>query len=482
MSAHPDYEVVIGLEVHVQLRTRSKLFSTAGVSYGDPPNHHTTPVCLALPGALPVLNGEAVELAIRAGLATNCTIHPTSVFARKNYFYPDLPKGYQISQFEDPLCTEGWLEIETEAGGPKRIRITRIHMEEDAGKSLHDGSPDLSRIDLNRAGVPLVEIVSEPDLRSAQEAGVYLRKLHAILRATHVSDADMEKGQFRCDANVSLRKHGATELGTRREIKNVNSFRFVEAAIEAEVDYQADLLDSGGEVRQATIGYDADEGRLFLMRLKENADDYRYFPDPDLIPLVISQERIEAIRAELPELPDARRHRFEETHGLAAADAAKLATAGALADFFEAAVAAGAEPKSAANWLTRDVLAWLNEQDRELEGVALAPAGFAALLGLVAAGRLTAKSARGLLPELLERGGDPNALVQERGLEAVSDTGALEAMADEVLAAQPKAVASFKEGDQKAVNFLMGQVMKQSQGKADPAQVRRILIAKLEAL
>lgn len=489
MSAHPDYEAVIGLEVHVHLRTRSKLFSTAGVSYGDEPNQHTTPVCLALPGALPVLNGEAVELAIRAGIATNCTIHPTSIFARKNYFYPDLPKGYQISQFEEPLCTDGWLEIETGSGGSKRIQLTRIHMEEDAGKSLHDGRADQSRIDLNRAGVPMVEIVSEPDLRSAEEAGAYLRKLHAILRTTGVSDADMEKGQFRCDANVSLRKHGASELGTRREIKNVNSFRFVEAAIEAEIDFQADLLDSGGEVRQATVGYEAESDRLFLMRLKENADDYRYFPDPDLIPLVISQERIEAIRAKLPELPDARRHRFEETHGLAATDAAKLVGAGALADFFEASVAAGAEPKAAANWLTRDVVAWSNEQEREPEdidvegvGFALDPTGFAGLLSLVDEGRLTAKSARDLLPDLLAQGGDPERLMQERGLEAVSDSGALEALADDVLASQPKAIASFKEGDKKAVNFLMGQVMKKSQGKADPAQVRQILIAKLEAL
>ncbi len=481
MSTHPDYEVVIGIEVHVQLRTRSKLFSTAAVSYGDEPNHHTTPVCLALPGALPVLNGEAVELAIRAGLATHCTIQASSVFARKNYFYPDLPKGYQISQFEHPLCTEGWLEIEPEDGA-KRVGITRIHMEEDAGKSIHDDSPTETHVDLNRAGVPLVEVVSEPDMRSGPEAAAYLRKLHAILRAVGASDADMEKGQFKCDVNVSLRRPGAAELGTRREIKNVNSFRFVEAAIEREVDYQAELLDAGGEVEQATVGYDAEADRLFVMRVKENADDYRYFPDPDLIPLVVAVERIEAIRAALPELPDARRRRFHEELGLAADDAAKLVVAGALADFFEAAVAAGAEPKGAANWLTRDVLAWLNEHERELSDAALEATGFAALLRLVDEGRLTAKSARDLLPELLESGGEPEALMQERGLEAVSDSGALEAMADEVLAAQPKAVASYKEGDKKAVNFLMGQVMKQSQGKADAAQVRNILIAKLEAL
>jgi aspartyl-tRNA(Asn)/glutamyl-tRNA(Gln) amidotransferase subunit B len=486
VTAHPDYEVVIGLEVHVQLRTRTKLFSTAAVSYGDEPNHHTTPVCLALPGALPVLNGEAVELAMRAALATNCTVHPISIFARKNYFYPDLPKGYQISQFEEPLATEGWLDIQVDDDEGEirtcRIGITRIHMEEDAGKSLHDGSVVETHVDLNRAGIPLIEIVSEPDMRSPEEAGAYLRKLHAILRSVGASDADMEKGQFRCDANVSLRRHGSTELGTRREIKNVNSFRFVEAAIRAEIGLQAELLGEGGQVHQATVGYDAERDRIFLMRSKENADDYRYFPDPDLIPLQVSEERIEEIRAALPELPEARLARLVETHDLAEAEARQLLVDQGLADFFEAMVAAKAPPRRAARWLSRDVVAWLNEHDRELAAVAGTPEQAATLLRLVEEGRLTVRSAADLLPDLLERGGDPEAWMRERGLEAVSDEGALDTMADEVLAEQPKAVASYKEGDAKSVNFLMGQVMRKTQGKADPGRVREILIRKLEAL
>ncbi len=479
---HPDYEVVIGLEVHVQLRTRTKLFSTAGVSYGEAPNHHTTPVCLALPGALPVLNGEAVDLAIRAGIATNCEVHPISIFARKNYFYPDSPKGYQISQFEDPLATAGWLDIDVaSADEVKRIRLTRIHMEEDAGKSMHDESPSESHIDLNRAGVPLIEIVSEPDLSSAEEAVAYLRKLQGILRSIGSSDADMEKGQFKCDVNVSLRPHGTTELGTRTELKNLNSFRFIEAAIETEVDRQAEILDDGGSIHQATYGYDPDKDRVFMMRSKENADDYRYFPDPDLIPLVVAPERIDAIRAAMPELSEHRRARFVDEHGLPETDAAKLVASHPLADFFEAVVAAGAEAKNAANWLTRDVLAWLNEHDREIEEIAATPDQVGTLLGLVDQGRLTAKSGRDLLDEILEKGGDAEALMVERGLEAVSDDGALGAMAEEVLSEHTEAVASYREGDKKSLNFLMGQVMRKTEGKADPGRVREILAQKLES-
>jgi aspartyl-tRNA(Asn)/glutamyl-tRNA(Gln) amidotransferase subunit B len=295
-AAHPHYEVVIGLEVHVHLRTRAKLFCSCAVSYGDDPNHHTCPVCLALPGALPVLNGAAVEHAMRTGLATHCEVHAHSIFARKNYFYPDLPKGYQISQYEKPIATEGWIEIEVEGQEAKRVGITRIHMEEDAGKSIHDAAAE-THVDLNRTSVPLIEIVSEPDMRSPQEAGAYLRTLRAILRYIESSDADLEKGQFRCDANVSLRPRGSTEFGTRTEIKNINSFRFVEEAIRAEIDRQAEILEDGGAIQQATLGYDADANRLFVMRLKENADDYRYFPDPDLIPLMVGEERIEEIRA-----------------------------------------------------------------------------------------------------------------------------------------------------------------------------------------
>ncbi len=474
-----DFETVIGLEVHVQLRTRTKLFASADVSYGDAPNHHVTPVCLALPGALPVLNGAAVELAARAALVTHCKLHPHSVFARKHYFYPDLPKAYQISQYEEPLATGGWLEIETPEGGARRIGITRIHMEEDAGKSMHEPGDPETQVDLNRAGVPLVEIVSEPELRSPEEAGAYLRKLRQLLRWVEATDADMEKGQLRCDANVSIRPRGETRLGTRTEIKNLNSFRFVEAAIKAEVLRQRELLEDGGQVQQATLGFDPERGRLFVMRLKENADDYRYFPDPDLIPLLLPEERIERIRAALPELPDARTQRFESAYGLSAADAGTLVSSRALADWYEAAARAHGNAKHVANWVLRDVLAALKERDAEVEDVRLAPEQLAALLRLVDAGSVTPKSARSLLPELLFEGGDPERLVRERGLEAVADTGALEAAVDEALAAHPNAVASFAAGDAKSLNFLMGQVMRRTGGKADPGRVRELLAERL---
>ncbi len=479
-AVHSRYEPVIGLEVHVHLRTRSKLFCSCAVSYGDEPNHHTCPVCLALPGALPVLNGAAVEHAMRTGLATHCEVHSRSIFARKNYFYPDLPKGYQISQYEKPLATGGWIEIEVEGQEARRIGITRIHMEEDAGKSIHDGAATETQVDLNRTSVPLIEIVSEPDMRSAEEAGAYLRTLRAILRYIESSDADLEKGQFRCDANVSLRPRGATEFGTRTEIKNINSFRFVEEAIRAEIDRQAEILDDGGAIQQATLGYDAEGHRLFLMRLKENADDYRYFPDPDLIPLMVGEERIEQIRAALPELPDQKRLRFESEYGLSAHDAGLLSASRALADFFEAAARAHGTAKSVANWMLRDLLAALKEREIEIEEAAIAPEALARLIEMVDQGRVTAKSARDLVAELTEQGGDPEALVRERGLEAVSDAGLLESVADEVIGANPDAAASYAQGDKKVVNFLMGQVMKKTQGKADPGQVREILARKLE--
>jgi aspartyl-tRNA(Asn)/glutamyl-tRNA(Gln) amidotransferase subunit B len=473
------FEVVIGLEVHCQLRTRSKLFSPSPVAFGAAPNHSVTPLDLALPGTLPVLNGAAVELAIRAALATHCTVHERSIFARKNYFYPDLPKGYQISQYEEPLATGGWLEIVSASGAPLRVRLTRIHMEEDAGKSIHDGSSTDTLIDLNRAGVPLIEIVSEPDLRSAADAAEYLRKLREIVRAVGASDADMEKGQFRCDANVSLRRPGDARLGTRTEIKNLNSFRFVEAAIQREVRRQAEILESGGAIVQATMGYEAEHDRIYTMRTKENADDYRYFPDPDLIPLAIDAARIEAIRAALPELAEARAQRFVAQYELVARDAALLAPDAALAAWFEAAAKAHGGAKSVANWLLRDVLAALKERDAEIDQVKLAPEAFGALVKLADDGRVTAKSARALLAEVLWTGGDAAGLIAERGLSAVSDTGALEVLADEVIAANEKAVAAVRAGDAKSLNFLMGQVMRRSQGKADPAAVREILDRKL---
>ena len=480
---HSHYEVVIGLEVHCQLRTASKLFSPAPVTYGEPPNHSVHPVCLALPGVLPVLNGHAVDLAIRAGLAAHCTVHECSIFARKNYFYPDLPKGYQISQFEDPICTGGWVDIPDEEGkGTKRIALTRIHMEEDAGKSIHDAAVagDATHVDLNRAGVPLLEIVSEPDLRSPAEAVAYLKTLRAILRYVDVSDADMEKGHFRCDANLSLRPKGEAELGTRTELKNLNSFRFVEEALEAEIVRQAQLLDDGGAIQQATMAYDPSTGRTRVLRLKENSDDYRYFPDPDLVPLRISAEQIEAARSSLPELADAKRRRFEQQFELSAYDASLLTESRALSEFFEAAVAAYGPAKPVANWILRDVLQALGEQEREIDQVQLTPEALASLIRLVDEGRTNAKSARGLVPDLVAEGGDPEALVRERGLEAVSDSGVLEAAVDEVLAAHPDNREKYQAGEKKVVNFLMGQVMKRTQGKADPGSVREILLRKLE--
>jgi len=477
------YEPVIGLEVHTHLKTRSKLFSPAPVAYGEAPNHATHFIDLALPGVLPVLNAEVIDLAIRLGLATNAQVRERSVFSRKNYFYPDLPKGYQISQYEEPIVEHGWLEIELPDGsGTKRVGITRAHLEEDAGKSIHEmtaAGGDESYIDLNRAGVPLLEIVSEPDLRSAAEAVAYLRSLRSILRYIGVSDADMEKGQFRCDANVSLRPRGVEAFGTRTEIKNLNSFASVEAAIGAEIVRQAELLDDGVAVVQATMGFDPDRKRTRVLRLKENADDYRYFDDPDLIPLVVDAARIEAVRRAMPELPDEKRARFEREFELSRHDAGLLAGSRELADYFEAAVSAGASARSAANWIGRDVMKELNERSLEIESVALPAAGLASLIGLVEGGRLTARSAKDLLPELLERGGDPEALMVERGLEAVSDAGLIESLVDEVIAKNPDGVASVRAGDDKPLNFLMGQVMKATQGKASPAEVRQALVAKI---
>jgi aspartyl-tRNA(Asn)/glutamyl-tRNA(Gln) amidotransferase subunit B len=473
------FEAVIGLEVHVHLATRTKLFCPCAVGYGDAPNRHTCPVCLALPGALPVLNEAAVELALRVALATHCKVQPRSIFARKNYFYPDLPKGYQISQYEEPLALGGRLEIQSDPdAAPKRVGITRIHMEEDAGKSVHEGARGGTRVDLNRAGVPLIEVVSEPDLRSAEEAGAYLRALHALLRYTAASDADLEKGHFRCDANVSLRRPGEP-LGTRTETKNLNSFRAVEGAVRAEIRRQTRLLEEGGRVQQATLRFDLESERISVMRLKENADDYRYFPDPDLVPLLLDEARMERARGALPELPEARRARFAAEYGLAPHDARLLTASRTLADLFESAARAHGVPKTIANWIVRDVLAGLREGGLELEDAKLAPEALVALVRLVEDGRVTPASARGLLPELLARGGDPASLVRERRLEAVSDASALEPVVAQVIAEQPDAVATFRGGDEKALHFLMGQVMRKTKGQADAKRVRELLLSRL---
>ncbi len=486
------YEPVIGLEVHTHLKTASKLFSPAPVEYGRDPNHDVHPIDIGLPGVLPVLNERVVDLAIRLGLATHSTVNLRSVFSRKNYFYPDLPKGYQISQYEEPIVSDGWLEIDHSGGATsadaegararQRVGITRAHLEEDAGKSVHDsavaGSDD-TRIDLNRAGVPLLEIVSEPDLRSAEAASAYLKTLRQLLRSIEVSDADMEKGQFRCDANVSLRKRGQTEFGVRTEIKNLNSFANVEGAIRAEIIRQSELLDDGIEVVQATMHFDADRGRTSVMRLKENADDYRYFDDPDLIPLLISKDRIEVIRSEMPELPDEKRARFESQYALSSKDAGLLVAQGGVADFFEATAQNCASSKTAFNWIARDLTKELNEQSIEVEASLCKPEDLAALIGLVESGRLTARNARDLLTDLVSGGGDPEALMAERGLEAVSDSSLIEGFVDEVIASNEAAVESVKGGDDKPLNFLMGKVMQATQGKASPGEVRTRLIEKI---
>jgi len=483
------YEPVIGLEVHTHLKTESKLFSPAPVRYGDEPNHDVHPIDLGMPGVLPVLNERVIGLAIRLGLATHSTVNTRSVFSRKNYFYPDLPKGYQISQYEEPVVSDGWIDIEVpvensgKKGGAKtvgkRIGITRAHLEEDAGKSIHDvalAGSEGTHIDLNRAGVPLLEIVSEPDLRSAAEASAYLKALRSILRYIEVSDADMEKGQFRCDANVSLRPRGRSEFGTRTEIKNLNSFANVEGAIEAEIVRQSEILDDGGEIQQATMGFDVDRRRTRILRLKENADDYRYFDDPDLIPLLIDEGLIEAVRADLPELPEQKRERFEQEYGLPGETTGILVTSRRLADFFERCARACDAPKSAANWIARDLRQELNERNLEIDETRLEPEALASLIRLVEEGRLTAKSARQLLPELVESGGDPLAMMEERGLEAVSDTGMIDEWVKGVISGNAAAVDSVREGDDKPLNFLMGQVMKAAGGKANPGEVRKRLV------
>ena len=491
MSDNPldRYEPVIGLEVHTHLKTESKLFSPAPVRYGGAPNHDVHPIDLGMPGVLPVLNEKVIGLAIRLGLATHSTVNARSVFARKNYFYPDLPKGYQISQYEEPVVSNGWIEVEVPVKGSgkkrgaetvtKRIGVTRAHLEEDAGKSIHDvalSGSEGTHIDLNRAGVPLLEIVSEPDLRSAAEASAYLRALRSILRYIEVSDADMEKGQFRCDANVSLRPWGRSQFGTRTEIKNLNSFANVEGAIEAEIVRQSEILDDGGEIQQATMGFDVERRKTRVLRLKENADDYRYFDDPDLIPLMIDEELIEAIRADLPELPEQKRERFEQEYGLAGETTAILVASRRLADFFEHCARACNAPKAAANWIARDLRQELNERNLEVDETRLEPDALASLIRLVEEGRLTTKNARELLPELVEEGGDPQAMMEERGLEAVSDTGMIDEWVTAVISGNAAAVESVRGGDDKPLNFLMGQVMKAAGGKAAPGEVRKRLM------
>ncbi len=476
------WEVVIGLETHTQLATRSKIFSGASTAFGAAPNTQASAVDLALPGVLPVLNREAVACAIKFGLAVGATISPRSIFARKNYFYPDSPKGYQISQFELPVVVGGGLRIRT-GETEKFIRLTRAHLEEDAGKSLHEtqyeSATDVSGIDLNRAGTPLLEIVTEPDMRSAAEAVTYAKSLHALVVWLGICDGNMQEGSFRCDANVSVRKQGDEKLGTRCEVKNVNSFRFLERAIEYEIRRQIELIEDGGKVVQETRLYDADRDETRSMRSKEDAMDYRYFPDPDLLPLVISEEWIANIRKDMPELPEAKQARFQRDYSLSAYDAATLTTTKAMADYFEAVLENVREPKLAANWITGELSAALNRHDMDIATSPVSAGALGALLKRIADGTLSGKMAKEVFDAIWSGEGDADTIIEKRGLRQVSDTGAIEAIVDLVLAENQKSVEEFRAGKEKAFNALVGQVMKASQGKANPAQVNEVLKRKL---
>jgi aspartyl-tRNA(Asn)/glutamyl-tRNA(Gln) amidotransferase subunit B len=478
-----DFQVVLGLEVHAQLLTRTKIFCGCSTEFGGAPNTHTCPVCLGLPGVLPVLNREVVTLAVRTGLALGCAIQPRSVFARKNYFYPDLPKGYQISQYELPICVGGGVDI-TVDGAEKRIRLVRIHMEEDAGKNVHDVSPDgASGVDLNRAGVPLLEIVSEPDLRSVDEAIEYLKTLRAILMTLGVNDGNLQEGSFRCDANVSIMPKGATKLGTRCEIKNMNSFRFLRQAIDYEVRRQVEVVEGGGKVEQETRLFDPERGETRSMRSKEEAHDYRYFPEPDLPPVLVDDALVEQVRRALPELPRARAARYREALGLSAYDAGLLVADKHVADFFDQALAAyGAShdaAKRVANWLNGDVARLANETGLEPASWKITPAALAAVLRLQDAGTIGGPGAKQVVDEVFRTGAAPEAVVRAKGLAQVSDEGAIEVAVDKVLAASPGEVERYRGGNKKLLGFFVGQVMKETKGKGNPAVVNALLKKKL---
>ena len=475
-----EWETVIGLEIHAQLATKSKIFSGAATAYGAEPNTQACAIDLGLPGVLPVLNREAVRMAAMFGLAIGANVARRSVFARKNYFYPDLPKGYQISQYELPVVQKGELTIDLDDGTSKVIGITRAHLEEDAGKSLHEDFHGQSGIDLNRAGTPLLEIVSEPDLRSAKEAVAYMKKLHQMVVYLGICDGNMQEGSFRCDANVSVRRKGDPKFGTRAEIKNLNSFRFVERAIEFEIERQIDLIESGGKVVQETRLYDPDKGETRSMRGKEEANDYRYFPDPDLLPLVIDEDFIAAARADLPELPDAKKRRFMSQYGLSAYDAGVLTASRALGAYYEATVAAlGGEPKLCANWVMGDLSAFLNKENRDVADSPVGAAQLAGLLRRIQDRTISGKIAKDVFEALWAGEGDADAIIENRGLKQITDTSAIEKVIDEVIAANPEQLAQYRAGKDKLFGFFVGQVMKLSKGKANPQQVNDLLAQKL---
>lgn len=471
-------ETVIGVEVHAQLRTNSKMFCGCGTAFGLPANSRTCPVCLGLPGSLPVINRTAVEMAVRAGLALNCTIARNNQFARKNYFYPDLPKGYQISQYESPICQHGWIEIRG-SSGTKHIRIRRAHLEEDAGKNIHETGTSVSRVDLNRAGTPLLEIVTEPDMRSADEVVAYLKGLRDILMYLDVCDGNMDEGSFRCEPNLSLRPSGQQEFGTKVELKNINSFKYVKDAVEYEIKRQTKVLNEGGKIRQETRLWNIERGETAVMRSKEEAHDYRYFPDPDLVPLKLDNAWIEGFRANLPELPAVRTKRFVSDYGLPEYDATVLTASKGMADYFEVCAKQFNQPKTVSNWVMGELMRELNNSGMDISASPITPERLVSLLQMVDQGTISLKVAREIFPELYSSEKAPDQIVREKGLTQISDEGALGKIIEEVLGKNPGQVAQFKEGKQQVLGFLVGQVMKVSGGKANPAKVNELLKKKL---
>ena len=476
------YEAVIGLEIHCELKTKTKIFCGCATGFGAEQNTHVCPVCLGLPGVLPTVNKRVVEFGIKAGLATNCTINKYSKFDRKNYYYPDLPKNWQTSQYDLPIAEHGWVDIDVD-GEKKRIRLTRIHMEEDAGKLVHSGTTikdsATSNVDYNRTGVPLLEIVSEPDLRSAEEARAYMEKIKAIMEYIDVSNCRMEEGNLRADINVSLRPAGTEELGTRTEMKNINSFKNLEDAINYEIERQQEVLEDGGHVVQETRTSDPARGITLSMRSKENAHDYRYMPEPDLPPIVTSEETIEKYRSELPELPDARRARLEKEYGLSDYDAGIITSSRAMAEYFDAVVATGADPKLAANWIMGDLAKNLNEDGIDITKSPVSAERLGKMIGLIMKDTISGKIAKKVFKEMWTNEDDPEKIVKDKGLVQITDTGAIEAAVDAAIAANPKAVAEYKGGKKKAIGALVGQVMKATRGKANPQMVNKMLAEKL---